>query len=259
MVPCRFWLGTQEPHWLGLTDAPLFLSRRRLARRQTVPRALGLWSLDSGGFSELSLFGRWTVRPEEYIAEVRKWRSAAGGLLWCAQMDWMCEPSIRSKTGLTTRDHQERTVANYLELTRLAPDLPWVPVLQGWEWGEYLTHLAMWKGAGVELAVLPLVGLGSVCRRQATGMVDSLVRHLAGLGLRLHGFGLKAGGLRRCARYLASADSMAWSFRARLSPPLPGCRHRHCDHCLRYALAWRARVLRSIDAGLGLAQTTLWD
>jgi hypothetical protein len=36
---------------------------------------------------------------------------------------------------------------------------------------------------------------------------------------------------------------MAWSYRARRSPALPGCTgHRNCANCLRYALAWRARL-----------------
>ena len=45
---------------------------------------------------------------------------------------------------------------------------------------------------------------------------------------------------------LRSADSLAWSYRARKRPPLPGCPHARCSHCLRYALAWRERVLAVI-------------
>jgi hypothetical protein len=52
-----FFLGTHMPHWLGLLDIPLFVSHRRLGRLKTLPRALGPWALDSGGFSELALFG----------------------------------------------------------------------------------------------------------------------------------------------------------------------------------------------------------
>ena len=43
---------------------------------------------------------------------------------------------------------------------------------------------------------------------------------LASIGLRLHGFGVKAGGLVRYADCLASADSLAWSFEARRSAQL---------------------------------------
>jgi hypothetical protein len=29
-------------------------------------------------------------------------------------MDWMCEPFMLAKTGLSVREHQQRTVTNYL-------------------------------------------------------------------------------------------------------------------------------------------------
>ena len=61
---------------------------------------------------------------------------------------------------------------------------------------------------------------------------------------RLHGFGVKTGGLIRTGHLLASADSMAWSFAARHQPPLPGCetRHRTCANCPRYATRWYTRI-----------------
>ncbi len=71
---------------------------------------------------------------------------------------------------------------------------------------------------------------------------------LASLGLHLHGFGVKAGGLVRYADCLTSADSLAWSFEAWRPAPLPGCRHANCANCLRYAAAWRERTLARLDA-----------
>ena len=71
---------------------------------------------------------------------------------------------------------------------------------------------------------------------------------LASLGLRLHGFGVKAGGLVRYADCLASADSLAWSFEARRAAPLAGCSHANCANCLRYAAAWRERTLARLGA-----------
>jgi hypothetical protein len=92
------------------------------------------------------------------------------------------------------------------------------------------------------------VGLGSVCRRQASGEIGAIVAELAAAGLRLHGFGVKQRGLARYADRLVSADSLAWSYAARRRPALAGCtRHRNCANCPRYALAWRARVLADLD------------
>jgi hypothetical protein len=143
--------------------------------------------------------------------------------------------------------HQARTVANYLELPSLAPDLPFVPVLQGWRRDDYHRCVELYQRAGVDLAAEPLVGVGSVCRRQASGEIEVIVHSLASMGLRLHGFGVKAGGLVRYADCLESADSLAWSFEARRAAPLAGRRHANCANCLRYAAAWRERALERLD------------
>jgi hypothetical protein len=245
-----FYLGTHETSWLGRSDVPLFLSRRWLALRKTLPRALGPWALDSGGFSELSLFGRWTVSARRY-AEVRRWREEVGNLRWQAAMDWMTEDSVLKKTGKSVSEHQRLTVEGYLELLSLAPELPWVPVLQGQRFSDYARHVDDYARAGIDLAQLPLVGLGSVCRRQGTATVEDLLRHLAGEGLRVHSFGMKIQGLARAAHYVVSADSTAWSLRARRSAPLEGCGHRSCRNCLRFALTWRQRVLEVTDRAGG--------
>jgi hypothetical protein len=79
-----------------------------------------------------------------------------------------------------------------------------------------------YTAAGVKLAAA-LVGLGSVCRRQASGGIAAIMRELHALGPCLHGFGVKTRGLAGYADGLASADSMAWSYAARRRPPLPGC------------------------------------
>jgi hypothetical protein len=56
-------------------------------------------------------------------AAVRRYRDEIGSLDWAAPQDWMCEPFILAKTGLSVREHLRRTVADYLRLTELAPDL----------------------------------------------------------------------------------------------------------------------------------------
>jgi hypothetical protein len=92
-------------------------------------------------------------------------------------MDWMCEPHMTAKTGLTVREHQQRTVENYL---RLRDHGPFIPVLQGWEPGEYLACVELYEQYGVDLTTLPLVGVGSVCRRQSDHEIGWIFRTLAG-------------------------------------------------------------------------------
>lgn len=345
----RFWLGTHQPHWLAdprCAGVDLFVSRSTLKARKTMPAAVTDWALDSGGFSEIQLHGRWTITPEEYIAEVRRYL-AIGRLQWAAPMDWMCEPQViaglverrKSKacpaclrahrktadgkpvplrvasldteerplfvcecgyqatgkaprihvarwrawaaeagtvmaasvaeadrlglgavvvfhgTGLSVEEHQRRTVENFLELRRLAPDLPFIPVLQGWSLYDYWRCEEMYRAAGVDLKAETLVGVGTVCRRQGTNEATLIMQSLAAGGLRLHGFGFKILGLRASADVLASADSLAWSDTARRAPPLPGhdkpgpgrrTGHINCANCIEYALMWRANLMADL-------------
>lgn len=243
----NFWLGTHQTGWLATVDVPLFVSHRRLALRKRLPVALGPWALDSGGFTELNLYGRWVTTEAEYIAAVRRYGTEIGNLAWAAPMDWMCEPFVVAKTGLSVEKHQRRTVDNYVRLRCAAPDLPFIPVLQGWTLADYLRCVDLYAGAGVDLTAVPLVGIGSVCRRQNTGEVDHIVSTIAALGIDLHGFGVKTGGFGRYASQLVSADSLAWSYRARNAPPRAGCTHGSCASCPRFALAWRDKVLRRVD------------
>ncbi len=251
-----FYLGTHEPSWLTRTAQPLFISRRRLARRVALPRALGRWALDSGGFTELQKFGRWETSARVYADEARRWMTEVGGLDFAAVQDWMCEPAIIqggtfgrlrfAGTRLSVREHQNRTIASYLELRALAPDVPWAPVLQGWIPADYVFHAFLYESAGIDLATAPRVGVGSVCRRQATQEAADILRALRPLGLTLHGFGLKAGFLKLAfAHNLTSCDSMAWSLRARMrGGALDGCAHASCANCYRFALRWCDDMLR---------------
>lgn len=234
----RFYLGTHRPHWLELTNVPLFVSRNTLTGRKTLPRARAQWALDSGAFTELRDHGRWRIGPAEYVAEVRRYQQI-GGLEWVAPQDWMCEPFILAKTGLTVAQHQQRTVDNFLRLRAdLGPLV--IPVLQGWRWVDYHLCWDKYSRAGVDLEAEPLVGLGSVCRRQNTQEAALIVRSLA--PLKLHGFGIKLTGLEVFGHALASADSMAWSYRARNDHPMRGHTHKSCANCLEWALRWAERV-----------------
>lgn len=271
-MTAHFYLGTHMPHWLTTAGVPLFVSHRRLAGRRTLPRVgRAGWALDSGGFTELSMYGEWRTTPEEYVAAVRRYDREVGELDWAAPQDWMCEPFILAKTGLTVAEHQRRTIDNFQRLTDLWWDAedaatgmrlwgdptyrsdrecnlcPFMPVLQGWAADDYRRHADAYYAAGIRLEDYPLVGLGSVCRRQYTTQIDRLIREFTPW-LELHGFGCKTAGLSRYGHRLGSADSLAWSYAGRREPA--GCdpSHRNEANCLRYALAWRERVLDAMTA-----------
>lgn len=194
------------------------------------------------------MFGKWTVSVEEYIDVVGTYWELIGNMDFAAPQDWMCEDVMLEKTGLSVETHQELTVSNYVELKERAPELPFIPVLQGDTIFSYLRCADMYRDAGVDLAAVPTVGVGSVCRRQGTAEIGALMREFASRGYRLHGFGVKTLGLKRYASHLQSADSLAWSFRARRSEPLPGCSHKSCANCQLFALKWREKVLGSFNS-----------
>ncbi|MER5303662.1 hypothetical protein ABT039_29945 [Streptomyces lasiicapitis] len=251
-----FYLTTHKRHWIKLTDVPLFLKSENLTSAAKLYPALGRYAIDSGGFSELQRHGRWTRTPRQYIDDLRRIWDHVGPYDWAAQQDWMCESAIRhggtfggqyfAGTGLSTVEHLRRTVANFLELRSLAPDLRIAPVVQGETIADYERCLNLYDRAGVNLAAEPVVGLGSVCRRQSTREGAQIVTALAAHSLRLHGFGFKTLGLAKVGHLLASSDSAAWSYHARKRPPLPGHPHKNCANCIDYALSWRTRVLAGV-------------
>lgn len=81
----RFYLGSHQPAWLSrMPGIPLMVSHRRLAGMRTLPVAVTDWALDSGGFTELTLHGRWHTSPHHYLRAVRRYADQIGRLAWAA-------------------------------------------------------------------------------------------------------------------------------------------------------------------------------
>jgi hypothetical protein len=274
MTAATFYLGTHETSWLEHdampTDACLFVSHRRLALRRTLPKGRVHWALDSGGFTELQMYGEWRTTPQQYVAAVRRYDEEIGGLGWAAPQDWMCEPIVINGgqvgpvtfagTKLSVEEHQRRTVDNFVHLSDLwgDADSPFMPVLQGYQRDDYLRCWDRYDAAGINLKNYPVVGLGSVCRRQAEDEIGDIVTALLALDedLPVHGFGVKLRGLEKYGHLLNTADSLAWSMDARnRRVPLPECvddptvQHKNCANCIRYALRWRRQVLDLLSRG----------
>lgn len=211
----RFYVGLHQPSDAQHFDRA-FISVNRLRKRRK-PVACPEWIMDSGAFTEIATHGRYRHSVEEYAAEINRWAQPGSGMVAAVAQDWMCEPWIVKKTGLSVAEHQRLTIERYDALLPLVHGVYLMPVLQGYTAGDYLRHLDMY---GDRLAHGAYVGVGSVCKRN--GNVLSIERIMLAIkdarpDLRLHGFGLKStalsSGLVRDLLY--SADSMAWSFAAR--------------------------------------------
>ncbi len=241
----NFWIGLHQPNHLEQTSLPACVSYGRLRGRKSLPRPLGPVFLDSRGFSEIAMHGCYTYDPREYAAFVQRCADQWGEKLRHASiMDWMCEPVMLAKTRRSVAQHQQLTVNSWVTLNAINGALPWLPVLQGWSVGDYHDCADLYeRHTCTRLADLPLVGLGSVCRRQGMTEAAAIVQSLYARGLtNLHGFGFKITGLvskqLRLARYLASADSMAWSRRGRYVGK---------QNSLPFALAWRDRLIARVE------------
>lgn len=227
----RFFVGLHQPADAAHFDA-CCISINRLRGRHKHVRCADV-IVDSGAFTELARHGHYRHPVEDYAAELcRLYRDGVVGIRAAVAQDYMCEPAMLARTGLTIRAHQRLTIARYddliAELGRRFPgSCPFavIPVLQGYAPAEYVRHIHSY---GRRLTAGMWVGVGSVCKRNgAPHAIVEILRAIKSVrpDLRLHGFGLKRTALEDQAvrSLLASADSMAWSFAARRQGRNPNC------------------------------------
>ncbi len=213
----RFFTGIHQPCDVRNFDAA-FVSVNRLRTRKS-PMPAGDWIMDSGAFTEISTHGRYRHDVSDYAKEIRRWATnGSGRLLAAVAQDFMCEPFIVKKTGLSVAEHQRLTIERYDALLREDVGGAYIlPVLQGFDPSDYVAHVVAY---GDRLQPGMWVGVGSVCKRNGTpNSVAAVLRAIKDVrpDLRLHGFGLKTTALAHplVRSLLHTADSMAWSFAAR--------------------------------------------
>jgi hypothetical protein len=192
-----------------------FISVNRIKNRKSLFK-VGNWIMDSGAFTEISTHGRYRDSVETYAAQINRWKNN-GKMLAAVSQDYMCEPFILKKTGLTVLEHQKLTIERYDKLKALT-DAYVLPVLQGFLPSEYAHHVRMY---GERLLFGQWVGVGSICKRNSDPQaILEVLRaiHEIRPDLLLHGFGLKTTALANAEirSHLHTADSMAWSFAARM-------------------------------------------
>lgn len=239
-----FFTGLHQP-----SDAkhvsPAFISINRLRTRKSA-FSVKEWIMDSGAFRELLDHGGYRFPVQEYADQIRRWKDN-GELLAAVAQDYMCEPIMLAKTGLTVADHQRLTIERYDALLHCDTGVYIMPVLQGYEADEYVQHIRQY---GERLKQGAWVGVGSVCKRNADPR--AILAVLIAIkterpDLLLHGFGLKtialANGIVRAL--LHTADSMAWSFSAR--------KNGRNANDYREALRFKS----GIDAPIGVYQSHL--
>jgi len=218
----KFYLGMHHPSDAHRVDLACVSYRAIKKRKSDFRPARFGWILDSGAFRELALHGAYQDEPDAYAEGAARW-ARIGKLDAVVSQDYMCEPFMLAKTGLTVADHQRLTIERFEALraawrARGGDPCSLMPVLQGWTVRDYQNHV---HDYGKRLERYAWVGVGSVCKRQgAIGLVEDILCSIKEVrpDLRLHGFGVKVTALESplIRRLLYSADSMAWSFAARM-------------------------------------------
>lgn len=234
-------------------------------------------ALDSAGFVAMK---QWSSRGSQSgIGGVYAWSLEQYLQLvcdvwprWFSAPDACVEPEI-AKDERTVRERCDLTIKLLEECLLMAWHYsskmdgnfrPPVPVLQGWRESDYRTSLQrtleVWDECtiGTQFERQPtLMGIGSVCRRQLHHpehglyrILDSVAKNLPP-GIKLHLFGVKGAALAQIrAHYpmVASVDSMAWDFGARVEArkqSLPNTMAHRLGHMGR----WYEAGLSRIDAG----------
>lgn len=212
----KFYVGLHQPSDAQHFDLACISINRLRGRKKSVD--CGDVLVDSGAFTELAQHGKYRHTVEEYAAGIKRLHtSGVVSISAAVAQDYMCEPWMLEKTGLTIPEHQRLTVERYDALLACNMPVPVMPVLQGFSPSDYVSHIHQY---GDRLKFGMWVGVGSVCKRQ--GDPRAIVAVLSAIravrpDLRLHGFGVKKTSLLHpgVREYLYSADSMAWSFAAR--------------------------------------------
>ena len=241
----KFYVGLFDPPHIEKLRIPYMMSVKRLMNRKSTVWGED-WLMDSGGFTELSIHGEYTIEEDEYIETIQRFRPT---LAFC--QDWMCEAPIIEKTRLTKKDHQRNSTLSYLSMLEKTPRV--APVLQGYEVKDYIEHAEEYEAVGVDMS--QVFGIGSVCRRSMTDEPLKIILSLKERwpNIKLHAFGLKnvAFKNREVVENLWSADSMAWSYWARRHKPFscePCIRPtRSCGNCYIAIEIWLEKLYKKLD------------
>ncbi|RYG87650.1 MAG: hypothetical protein EON59_06775 [Alphaproteobacteria bacterium] len=196
----KFFPGLHQPGDAKHFDRACISIHRLETRRK--PVACPEVMIDSGAFTKLAKHGGYPEPVDVYAAQLyRLHTQGVVRIAVAAAQDYMCEPFMLARTGLTVADHQRLTIERYDALLSALHDLfdgpppfPMMPVLQGFTVADYLRHLADY---GDRLTPDMWVGVGSVCKRQGNVSAIEIILHAikeVRPDLRLHGFRRKGHG-----------------------------------------------------------------
>lgn len=225
-------------------------ARRRFKIRRPPADHIAALAIDSGGFTMAAKYGAYPWAMEQYINFIRE-LSRDVPLTFCACMDYACERDVNRGIYATNRDRIKATIYNEIALRAMAPDLPWLGVLQGNTIEERALDVALRRRIGL---LAEYMGIGSICRRSPVEAANVICYYGEQLpGTRYHAFGLSIRTLDtpqapRVYHLLRSWDSYTWSWnRGRVAGVAPHLVRRagetYTEHTRRLAGDYQDRVI----------------
>jgi hypothetical protein len=171
--------------------------------------------LDSGGFSFLNRFGDYPFGVDTFVDWYQMMMDANNKKIsFISTPDYPCEEEITRTCKLKT--NYERIIATVdkaVECYDKHPDVPWMPVIQGYEPSEYEMCLSLYRCKGIKPKKF---AVGSMCRRTNIKKIEYHIKNLIEYGLKeeIHIFGLCIRGMK--SKYLFdnvdSCDSVAYTY-----------------------------------------------
>lgn len=228
--------------------------RKRFKIRRPPADHITSIAIDSGGFTAAQKWGKYPWTPQQYTDFIRE-TARDVTLDFCAVMDYACEREVNRITYHTNRQRIKATIRNETALKALAPDLPWLPVLQG----NTIEERSIDINLRAKIGLLPttFAGIGSICGRtpsQAQQAIRFYTQHLP--GVKFHPFGIHIQALDADDVYwlIKSWDTYSWNWprgAKNLDRP-PEYRHQEGETWSSYTyrlakLYWQNTILPRIE------------
>jgi len=185
--------------------------------RTMIPNSTERLFLDSGGYSFFIKWGKYPFSVEEYVSFANQIQDEYP-LTEVAIMDYACEPDINRTNLKTNKERIDSTIQNALSCIDYEPNLPWVPIVQGYTLQEYRYCLDQYKEVGLYDDDFHLWAIGSLCARKKVGGIRKIVVDLSReINYPIHTFGMTITALKDPQIFfnIHSSDSGAWSFNAK--------------------------------------------
>jgi hypothetical protein len=185
-------------------------TRKKFTNPNFLPRTTKRIFIDSGGFTFLTKWEKYPFTIDEFIDFLGILQEKQP-IEQVAILDYPCEPDVNRSEYKTNFDRIRATVENAVVCFDKAPEINWIPVIQGYYLHEYLDCLSLYEERGIKSEKW---AIGSVCQRRDIAGPRKIITRLKKTmsNKKLHAFGISIRLLKDLQIWnsLFSSDSASW-------------------------------------------------